>query len=186
MGATTCALWWGVMSENTSDGESNSTKYCGDNVIIVPRNRRSESHLIPICVWRMDILTAWLVLWWSHWQEVLHTRTVKRLVMPPGWLGKASFASSPRRPNGALNLCGILGNIPQDQPVSQIKCRSLALATGSGNECCHRRDAHPAWAESALSTISVTPIADGSLQLFFDNLWLGTLGDEMICIPLWG
>ena len=38
--ATTCALWWGVMSENTSDGESNSTKYCGDHVIIVPRSRK--------------------------------------------------------------------------------------------------------------------------------------------------
>jgi hypothetical protein len=33
-----------------------------------------------------------------------HTRTVKSLAIPLAWLGKASFASSPNNPKGALNF----------------------------------------------------------------------------------
>ena len=48
----------------------------------------------------------------NHHQKLsLHTRTVASFNIPFGWLGKASFASSPKSPNGALNFVGILENI---------------------------------------------------------------------------
>jgi hypothetical protein len=40
-----------------------------------------------------------------------HTRAFDNLEIPFGELGKASFASSPKIPNGAVNCCGILANI---------------------------------------------------------------------------
>ena len=38
------------MSENTSDAESNSTKYCGDHVIIARNNRKGTSPVPNTCL----------------------------------------------------------------------------------------------------------------------------------------
>jgi hypothetical protein len=63
------------------------------------------SHLFPVAVCNWNILGKFYNQeQFSAFEKYLLTLTVANFEMPPGCAGKASFASSPRRPNGALNF----------------------------------------------------------------------------------